>query len=424
MSDEFVSDGRVGGLSAEALAAEFGTPLYVYDLDAVAARVAALQQALPPRFELAYAAKANPALAVLAEMGRAGLGLDVASGGELLAASRAGLDASRIVFTGPGKRDTELAAAVTAGLRAVTVESRGELARLERAAAAADRVVPILLRVAVAGDGEATPILGGGWRKFGIDPAELEAVARQAHASAWLDLLGLHAFGASNVTDADAIAAHMARTVDAAAALARRVGFALRLVDVGGGLGVPYREHEPSLDLARLSRRLASLAAGWAADAELAELPVLLEPGRYLTAPCGLLLARVLDRKRVGGREVAVLDTGIHHALRPVLVGDGHRLRLLGDEERPMRAGDPTLVAGPLCTGLDLFPGGLDATPEPGDLVAVLDLGAYGFSESMPYFLSHPMPAEVAIRGGQAELIRRRVEPEELLATQRMPSQT
>ena len=224
MSDELVSDGRVAGLSADALAAEFGTPLYVYDLDAVAARVAALQQALPPSFELAYAAKANPALAVLAEMGRAGLGLDVASGGELLAASRAGLDASRIVFTGPGKRDTELAAAVTAGLRAVTVESCGELARLERAAAAAGRVVRILLRLAVDGDAEATPILGGGWRKFGIDPAELETVARQAHASPWLDLLGLHAFGASNVTDADAIAAHVARTVDAAAALARRVG--------------------------------------------------------------------------------------------------------------------------------------------------------------------------------------------------------
>ena len=421
MSDELVSDGRVAGLSADALAAEFGTPLYVYDLDAVAARVAALQQALPPSFELAYAAKANPALAVLAEMGRAGLGLDVASGGELLAASRAGLDASRIVFTGPGKRDTELAAAVTPGLRAVTVESCGELARLERAAAAAGRVVRILLRLAVDGDAEATPILGGGWRKFGIDPAELETVARQAHASPWLDLLGLHAFGASNVTDADAIAAHVARTVDAAAALARRVGFALRLVDVGGGLGVPYRDGTPSLDLDRLGRRLASMAAGWAGDAELAELPVLLEPGRYLTAPCGLLLARVIDRKRVGGRAVAILDTGIHHALRPVLVGAGHRLRLLSAAERPV-ADDPTLVAGPLCTGLDIFPGGLDDVPEPGNLVAIGDLGAYGFSESMPYFLSHPTPAEVAIRGGRAELIRRRVEPEELLAAQLLPS--
>ncbi len=417
-----VGDGHIAGLEAEALAAEFGTPLYVYDLDAVAARVATLRAALPPTFELAYAAKANPALAVLALMSRLGLGLDVASGGELHAASRVGIAPGRIVFTGPGKRDAELAAAVAAGLRAVTVESAGELARLERAAADAGRVVAILLRMAVDGGAEATPILGGGWRKFGIDPGELESVARRACASPWLDLLGLHAFGASNVTDADAIAAHVARTMDAAVALARRVGFGLRLVDVGGGLGVPYRDGEPPLDLDRLGQRLAVLAAGWAADPDLAELPVLLEPGRYLTAPCGLLLARVLDRKRVGGREVAVLDAGIHHALRPVLVGDGHRLRLLRAGRRPAATGDPVLVAGPLCTGLDVFPGGIDLVPEPGDLVAVCDLGAYGFSEAMPAFLSHPTPAEVAVRAGRAELIRRRVEPEELLTAQRLPN--
>jgi len=416
-----VVDGRIAGLEAEGLAAEFGTPLYVYDLDAIDGRVAALRAALPPTLELAFAAKANPALAVLAHMELLGLGLDVASGGELLAASRAGIGPERIVFTGPGKTDAELAAAAAAGLRAVTVESAGELARLERAAAAAGRVVPILLRLAVAGDGEATPILGAGWRKFGIDPAELEEVSRLACASPSLDLLGLHAFGASNVTDADAIAAHVARTVDVAAELARRIGFRLRLVDVGGGLGVPYGEGEPRLDVGRLGQRLAILAAGWAADADLVELPVLLEPGRYLVAPCGLLLARVLDRKRVGGREVAVVDTGIHHALRPVLVGDGHRLRVVSTGPRPAAAGEPVLVAGPLCTGLDVFPGGLDELPQPGDLVAIGDLGAYGFSEAMPYFLSHPTAAEVAIRGGRAELIRRRVEPEELLATQRLP---
>lgn len=417
-----IGDGRVAGVDAIELAAKFGTPLYVYDLDVIDGRVADLRAALPPTFELAYAAKANPSLAVLAHMGSLGLGLDVASRGELLAASSAGMGPERVIFTGPGKTDAELAATVAAGLRAVTVESAGELARLERAAADVDQVVPILLRLAVGGEGEATPILGGGWRKFGIDPAELEEVARRACASPRLDLLGLHAFGASNVTDADTIAAHVARTVDAAAELARRLGFALRLVDVGGGLGVPYLDGEPSLDLDRLAARLAIVANGWASEPDLVELPVLVEPGRYLTAPCGLLLARVLDRKRVAECEVAVLDAGIHHALRPVLVGDGHRLSLVTGRERPPAAEDrPVLVAGPLCTGLDVFPGGLDAVPEPGDLVAIGDLGAYGFSESMPYFLSHPTAAEVAIRGGRAELIRRRVEPEDLLAAQFLP---
>lgn len=400
--------GRIAGLEASELASSYGTPLYVYDLDVVAARVGSLRAALPPTFELAYAAKANPASAVLTAMCELGLGLDIASGGELTAARRAGFNPAGVVFTGPGKTDAELCAAVDAGLRAITVESPRELDRLERIAADAGRTVPILLRVAVQGEGEETPILAGGWRKFGIDERQLTDVARRACDSPWLELLGLHAFGASNVRDADAIAAHVARTVELAAQVARRVGFRLRLVDAGGGLGIPYADGDDELHLDRLAERLATLAAGWGADPDLAELPVLLEPGRYLVGPAGLLLARVLDVKEVGDRTVAILDAGIHTALRPALVGAGHRLRLLTSEEP---AAADVLVAGPLCTGLDVFPAGLDTVPTIGDLVALLDLGAYGFTESMPYFLSHPVAAEVVVRGGRATIARRRQEP-------------
>jgi diaminopimelate decarboxylase len=406
-----IDGSRVAGIEAAALADEYGTPLYVYDLDAVAARVAALRAAMPGGFELAYAVKANPALAVLAEMARLGVGADVASGGELAAALRAGIDPSRIVLTGPGKRDEELAAAARARLRAVTVESPAELGRLERQAEEAGAVVPILLRVAVdAGEAEETPILSAGWRKFGIDPSELEPVARRADASSRLDLLGLHAFGASNVRDPDVIAGHVSRTIELARSLTERVGFSLRLVDAGGGLGIPYAGDEAPLDLDRLRDLLAPLAG--------IGPTVVLEPGRYLVGPCGVLLTRVLDVKRVGGRAVAVVDTGIHHALRPALVGRGHRLRLLADRPRA----EPVLVAGPLCTGLDVLPDTLDRVPAPGDLVALLDLGAYGFTESMPLFLSHPTPAEVAIGGGRSALIRPRVDPSRLLDEQSLAS--
>jgi len=400
--------GRIAGVEAEELAGQYGTPLYVYDFDAIAARVRALREALPASFELAYAAKANPALAVLAEVRGLGIGLDVASGGELLAAQRSGFDGSRVVFTGPGKTDAELTAAVEANLRAITVESAGELVRLERIAATADRRVPILLRVAVRGEGEETPILAGGRRKFGIDPSELDAVARRACNSPWLELLGLHAFGASNVRDADAIAAHVVRTVELGRDLARRIGFDLRLVDAGGGLGIPYVDGEEPLDLDRLSNRLAD-----------AEVPILLEPGRYLVGPAGVVLSRVLDVKRVGNRTVVIIDAGIHTALRPALIGRGHRLRLLATGER--EAGD-VIVAGPLCTGLDVHPGELSRVPRPGDLVAILDLGAYGFTESMPHFLSHPVAAEVAVRSGRAAVIRPRVEPAESLRSQVVPA--
>ena len=398
MSVIAVEDTRIAGIVATELAADHGTPLYVYDLDVIAQRVDALRAALPPSFELAYAAKANPAPGVLGEMRRLRLGLDIASGGELVASQRTGFDPERVVFTGPGKTDAELTAAVEAGLRAITVESAGELARLERIAAAAGRRVPILLRVAVRGEGEETPILAGGWRKFGIDPGQLEAVALRACDSPWIELLGLHAFGASNVRDADAIAGHVARTVELARSLARRIGFRLRLVDAGGGLGIPYVEGEEPLDLDRLAARLALLAAGWERDPDLADLPVVLEPGRFLVGPAGLVLARVLDVKEVGDRTVAILDAGIHTALRPGLVGRGHRLQLLASEPRSM---SEVLVAGPLCTGLDVFPEPLDRIPAIGDLVTIADLGAYGFTESMPLFLSRPVPAEVEVRQGR-----------------------
>ncbi len=149
---------------------------------------------------------------------------------------------------------------------------------------------------------------------------------------------------------------------------------------------------------------------------------LLLEPGRFLVGPAGAYLARVVDRKRVGEAEVAILDGGVHHLIRPALVGQEHRVRVLGPRARGPRAW-PVTVAGPLCSGLDVFAAhAAMPLPDPGDLVAVLDVGAYGFTESMPLFLSHPMPAEVASRGGRVELIRPRLDPSAFLDAQVVPA--
>jgi diaminopimelate decarboxylase len=423
--NEILRAGRLGGIDPESLASRFGTPLYVYDLDVIDRQVAALRGVLPPAFELAYAVKANPALAVVAHLGSLGLGADVASGGELACALRAAVDPAQIVFTGPGKRDVELAAAVDAGIRAVTVESPGELDRLEAIAAAVGRRVPMLLRVAVSDAArlERVRLVGDdGAGKFGMDPGDLLACARRAAGSAYLDLLGLHAFGASNVLDAATVADHIGATVAAARDLAVASGTPLRLVDAGGGLGIPYEPQEDALDLAGLGVRLADLARSWADDAMTRETRVLIEPGRFLVGAAGAYLARVVDRKSVGAATVAILDGGVHHLLRPALVGQEHRVRVVSG--RAATAGPaakqwPVTIAGPLCSGLDVL--GADllmVPPEPGDLVAVLDAGAYGFTESMPLFLSHPVPAEVAVRGGEAWLIRPRQDPGEWLDRQ------
>jgi diaminopimelate decarboxylase len=421
--NEVVRGGLVAGLSADELATRFGTPLYVYDLDVIDRQIAALTAALPESTELAYAVKANPALAIVAHVGARGLGADVASAGELATAIRAGVAADRIVMTGPGKRDDELRAAVAAGVRAVTVESPGELARLERIAAEMGRRQPILLRAAVteAARLERVRLVGDdGAGKFGMDAADLVDAARTAARSPHLELVGLHAFGASNVLDAAALVEHARSTARAAAMLGRLARVPVRFVDVGGGLGIPYESHEESLDLVSLGRGLTEVAAAFEGDPILRDARLLLEPGRYVVGPAGAYVTRVLDRKRVDGTTVAVVDGGVHHLLRPALVGQEHRIRLVGGSGGG-RAG-PVTVAGPLCSGLDVLAvAAVLPTPDVGDLVAVLDVGAYGFTESMPWFLSHPVPAEVAARGGRAALIRPRQDPGEWLDCQLMP---
>jgi diaminopimelate decarboxylase len=429
--NEISRAGRLAGIAPAELADRFGSPLYVYDLDVVERQVASLRATLPARVELAYAVKANPALAVVDFIGRLGLGADVASAGELATAFRAGIAADRIVMTGPGKRDDELGAAVSAGIRAVTVESPGELARLERIAANADRIQPVLLRAAVSEHArlERVRLVGDdGAGKFGMDAADLADSARRAVASPHLELLGLHAFGASNILDAADLVAHVAATVRAARRLAMSAGTTLRLVDAGGGLGIPYEPHEESLDLVRLGSGLEEITSEWDTDPVLSEARLLLEPGRFLVGSAGAYLARVIDRKTVNGTVVVILDGGVHHVLRPALVGQEHRLRAFAGRGDAPAAGTaarmvPVTVAGPLCSGLDVFSQSAVMTPpEVGDLVAVLDVGAYGFTESMPLFLSHPIPAEVAVRGGRAELIRPRQDPSQWLDRQVVPA--
>lgn len=423
--NEILRAGRLGGIAPETLATEHGTPFYVYDLDVVTRQAEALRAVLPPIVEVAYAVKANPALAVVAHLGRLGLGADVASGGELQLVHRAGIRPDRVVMTGPGKRDDELAAAVRLGIRAVTVESPGELARLETIAERLGRVQAVMLRAAVSEGArlERVRLVGDdGAGKFGMDPGDLVEAARLAARSPHLEFLGLHAFGASNVLDANALLGHVAATVRTARRLALSVGLPLRLVDAGGGLGIPYEPHEESLDLRRLGAGLAAITERWADDPILAGARLLLEPGRFLVGPAGAYVARVVDRKTVAGSTVVVLDGGVHHLLRPALVGQEHRVRAVGVGAEVAGRVAAVTVAGPLCSGLDVFTqAAVMRPPDVGDLVAVLDVGAYGFTESMPLFLSHPVPAEIAIRDGRTALIRPRQEPGVWLDRQLLP---
>ncbi len=185
----------------------------------------------------------------------------------------------------------------------------------------------------------------------------------------------------------------------------------VELLDAGGGLGIPYAAHERPLDIEALGQGLAREIESWAGRPALRRTRLLLEPGRWLAGPAGTYLCSVTRTKERGGRVVAISDGGIHHLLRPRLVGQDHRVVPVGaGAERPLDA--RVDLVGPLCTGLDILAADVPASrPRAGDRFAVLDAGAYGYSESMPLFLSHPTPAEIVVDGGTVTVSRERTEP-------------
>lgn len=396
----------VGGARLPAIAREVGTPLYVYDLAGLDAAVDELRAAIPDAVDVFYSVKANPAGPVLERFVARGLGLEVASAGELERALDAGCPAGRIVFAGPGKTDAELERAVAAGIGELHVESAGEADRLASVAEAAGIVAPVVLRVNPSGDvGGAALRMGGRASPFGIDEEDLERVVGRVSGAASLELLGVHLYVGTQILDAGALVEHARRAVRVGRRVADLSGGPIATVDLGGGLGVPYFAHETALDLEAYGRGLDEVLDEAAGDPALAGARCILEPGRFLVAGAGLYVARVVDVKASRGETFVVLDGGLNHHLaatgnlgqaipRPFPIVAPGRM-----DEDP--AGPVTLV-GPLCTPLDVL-GRNVALPrlEPGDLIAVLQSGAYGRSASPLAFLSHPAPEEAFVEDGR-----------------------
>jgi diaminopimelate decarboxylase len=372
-----------------ALAREHGTPMFAYHLPAAEAQYRALRQALPPRVRVAYAVKANPHPGLLERFRDLGASFDCASAGELARVAALGLPAGRTFFAGPGKRGSELAQALEQGVR-VQAEGWEDLERLDQLASGP---VAVNLRVhPAAGIREASPIIGGtGPAAFGVDEEELPALLEKASRLAKVRIRGLHLFAASNERQASSLLATHACVLDLARRLQDALGEPLEQVDLGGGLGVPYAPGEAPLDLEALGRGLTRLldAHPWFRG------ELILEPGRFLAGPCGVYLSRVVRVKESRGTRFVILEGGVNHLLRPLLTGQAFPVRALG-KEGPLR---PATLAGPLCTSLDRLGEVLLPELAPGDPLAFGTTGAYGFTEAMGLFLSHPAPAEVCVDG-------------------------
>ncbi len=365
------------------LADRHGTPCFVYRAAAVDAQYRRLRSALSARARVAYAVKANPHPNLLRTLAGLGAGFDCASEGELRRAATLG--GSRLFYAGPGKRQAELALALQVGAR-VQAEGWEDLERLE---ALASGPVAVNLRVHPArGVEESNRIIGGaGPSAFGVDEEAVPELLERARRLRRVRIRGLHVFAASNQRDAARLLATHAMVFGLAKELQQVHGLALDQIDVGGGLGVPYAADQAELDTAALGQGLSDLLAahGWFTG------ELILEPGRYLAAPCGVYLARVVRVKPSRGETFAVLEGGINHLLRPLLTGEAFPVRKLGEAGPAL---DYTL-AGPLCTSLDRLGKVQLPALAAGDLLAFGMTGAYGFSEGMTHFLSHPLPKEV-----------------------------
>lgn len=376
--------------------ARHGTPCFGYRLDTARERFTALRGVLPDRVELAYAVKANPGPPLLSALAGLGAWFDCASAGEVGAVSVAVATAggrgaaSRLVLAGPGKSEADLRAGLAAGAR-VQVDGLEDVERLA-ALHPGPAPLPVSVRVHPAsGVVEGDPIIGGaGPSAFGVDEEDLPAFVAACRAVPQVRLAGLQVFAASNELDGEVLLANHRVALAIGRRLQEDLGVPLDLVDLGGGLGVPYGPDRPEVDLDTLGAGLAQLLE----DNPWFTGRLLLEPGRWLAGPAGVYLTRVVRVKHSRGQDFAVLEGGINHLLRPLLTGQPFPVRVVGREAGAAGERTSYVLAGPLCTSLDRL-GTVDLPPlAPGDLLAFGQAGAYAVTQAMTHFLSHPAPRE------------------------------
>ncbi|MFO1260160.1 MAG: pyridoxal-dependent decarboxylase, exosortase A system-associated [Sphingomonadaceae bacterium] len=390
----------IGGCGTAALVDEAGdTPVFVYDMGVVCAKVALLREAMPEGLHLHYAMKANPYAPLLAAMTELVDGFDIASGGELEMALGAGMAAEQISFAGPGKRDDELRAAIQAGVT-INLESEGEAARALKIAETVGVTPRLAVRVNPDFDLKGSGMkMGGGAKPFGIDADRAAALAKQM-IGAGADWRGWHIFAGSQALDPAALIETQAATVALAARLSDEVGAVPPLVNIGGGFGVPYFPGDLPLDVKAIGLALEEVLS--LPPDSLRGSAFALELGRYLVAEAGVYLTRVVDVKQSHGETFAIVDGGLHHQLaasgnfgtvvrRNYPVAIANKFGLEGAEE-------PVTIEGCLCTPLDRLADKVSLPPaEPGDLVAIFLAGAYGASASPAAFLGHKSALELLV---------------------------
>jgi diaminopimelate decarboxylase len=390
-------------VSLQALTKQYGTPLYVYSADQILERLGMFQQALASREHLVcYAVKANSALAILKLLAEHGAGFDIVSGGELERVLAAAPEAAgRVVYSGVGKTAAEIDLALTADILEFHAESEAELELLAMRAAKLRRKARFALRVNPDVFAETHPYISTGLRehKFGIDIRQALKIYKKAASSRWLEPHGVSVHIGSQICSATPFGEAMER-VNKLLRQLEREGIALKTVDAGGGLGIDYHggRFDPAARVRAYAKAIQNALAGFQGR-------LLIEPGRFIVAQAGALVTRVVDVKRNGKKTFVVTDAAMNDLIRPTLYQAYHEIVPVMPRTGKPKAVD---VVGPICETGDYFARNRQLTPvEPGDLIAILDAGAYGMAESSNYN-TRPRPAEVLVEDVKGRLIRRR----------------
>ena len=399
-----------------AIADAHGTPVWVYGAGSIAGRYGALQTALGAaglEVDIHYAVKANDHLAILDVFRGLGAGADVVSGGELARAKQAGIAPGHIVFSGVGKRPAELEAALAAGVGQINVESAEELQMLSGIAAAHGVAARVALRMNPDVDAGTHEKITTGLadNKFGIPAADVPGLYARAAAMPGIRPVGIALHIGSQILSTAPYAQAYAKAAEMVRAL-RAAGQEVERLDLGGGLGIGYAD-EPGISLDAYAQTVRRATSGL-------DVRLLMEPGRYLVGPAGLLLAQVILQKRTAQRRFLVLDAAMNDLVRPAMYEAWPGI-LPVSAARFVSAASPADVVGPVCETADCFAEGR-ALPDlaPGELVAILDAGAYGAVMSSAYN-ARPAAAAVLVAGGAADLITPRQAMDELWARERVP---
>lgn len=383
----------------EELARHYGTPLYVYDVGEIRSAYQALIDCLPEKSRLYYSLKANPHEALAAELRRLGCNAEVSSPGESEAALVAGYQPEQILYTGPGKTSYEITCALKSGISHFSIESYGDMRRLEAAASALGMIASCLIRINIDEPMKGFGLsMGGGVSQFGIDASRLIRSAGEFRDTPWVVVQGFHLYAGTQIMETDSLLTAFCTSLQVVRRLSEHMDMDPEIVDLGGGFGHPFATNGSRPDFSSLRQPLETALEEFLPGWRNMSPRVAFESGRYLVAASGTLLSTVQDVKQSKGHVFVVLDSGINHlggmaGLRRVPRPTPSLLTASISEQETLECAS---VVGPLCTPLDTWARGVTIPRmKPGDIVAIPNVGAYGLTASLIAFLSRDCPIEI-----------------------------